>query len=277
MKGFVAHRPDPRERSGMIHRRTLLSVALGTLPLPALAQLSPAAPEDAAEAGVASRRPARLRTPRLVLLRPGAPMVTLHAGVVAEQGLSVRFSGAGAPGGRILLPSWYGYGRVFQILRLRGRDIVLAAFEGNRGTGVYQEIQAAIGLDDAGVLRILALETLSYRMSGPCHDNWRLDGALRPGAGEGALRYEARLERREPDCRSQRPRAPRREDWTDTLRWDGGGPIMGVPPPANAKDGQRRTAEIRALVAAWLVSPRTTVTLDDVERLRLMEALPDQA
>ena len=277
MKAFLARRARFGEQSGMIHRRALLATALCSLPLPGLAQLSLPAPEDAPDAGVAARRPARLRTPRMVLLRPDAPMVTLHAGVLAERGLSIRFSGNGAPAGGILLPSWYGYARVFQILHLRGRALVIAAFEGNRGTGVYQEIQAVIGLDDAGILRILALETLSYRMSGPCDDAWRLDGALRPGSGEGALRYEARLERREPDCRPQRRRAPLREDWTTALQWDGRGPITGAAPPATAKPGQHRVAEIRALATAWLATPRTTLTLDDVERLRLMETLPDQA
>lgn len=275
MKPFVAFIRDSVQ-SGVMQRRVLIASLIASLPMPALAQLSPAAPEDAAEPGVAARRPARLRTPRLLQLRPAGPMATLHAGVIAEQRLSVRFTGAGAPEDRILLPSWYGYGRVFQVMKLRGRDIVLAAFEGNRGTGVYQEIQAAIGVDDAGTLRILALETLSYRMDGPCDDIWRFQGQLRPGASPDQLRYEARLERREPECRPNRRRPARRSTWTDPLRWDGRGPIMGSPPPASAGPVQRRAAEIRALVTAWLSTPRTAVTLDDVDRLRLMELFPAQ-
>ncbi|MBR0682493.1 hypothetical protein GXW74_18525 [Roseomonas eburnea] len=262
----------------MILRRTLIAspFLLATRPVRAETP-APEAREDEA----AQRRPPRLPTPRPVRLRPGAEPVTLEAsnsgwGSGGERpGLALRFTGAGAPAEEFRLPSWYGYARVIAVRQMRGRDVVLAAFEGNTGTGTYQEIQAVIGQDDEGTARILALETLHYRLIGPCEGGTWLSIRATPLADGGGLRLDHYWRRQAGNC-PPRPGGPARSraEWGTTLAWSGRGP-MRVPAPLRAAPRHRRLVEdSRAKVARWLAqAPRTGVTPDDVEALGLMEVM----
>jgi hypothetical protein len=252
----------------MLNRRALVA-------LPALLA-TPARAEDD------DRQPPRLALPRPVQLRPGEAPVTLEAGIAtttdgSRPPLTVRFTGAGAPATTFHFASWYGYARVFALRRLRGRDIVLAAFEGDTGTGTYQEIQAAIGQEDDGTARILALETLHYRRSGPCEmGSWLTIRAL-PLADGSALRLDQFWRRQGSDC-PPRPGGPTRSrlEWATTLGWSGHGPMRAPAPMAGAPAPRRLVEASRAKVMAWLAAaPRNAVTAEDIEALGLLEVMAE--
>jgi len=251
----------------MPNRRALLLAPLLALPAPARGT------EDDAP----GRRPPRLPTPRAVRLRPGAAPVRLDAAIGAggQAPLTLRFTGEGAPATVFRLPSWYGNARVFAVLPLRGREVVLAAFEGNTGTGVYQELQAVIGQEDDGTARILALETLHARETAVCDEASYLTVRATPLADGGALRLDHFARGVSGACGppSRRPRRFR-EEWASVLRWSGRGAMVAPAPRAGAGPGQRLVEAARAKTAAWLAAaPRSEVTLDDVQALGLMEVL----
>ncbi len=247
----------------MLNRRALFA-------LPALIA-APARAEDP------DRQPPRLPTPRPVRLRPRAAPVTLDADIVEgpRPPLRIRFSGPDAPATEFRFSSWYGYGRVFAVRPMRGRDIVFAAFEGNTGTGTYQEIQAAIGQDDDGITRILALETLHHRLSGPCGGGTWLSVGAMPLADGGGLRLDHVWRRLAENC-PPRPGGPARSraTWGTTLTWSGRGPMRAPPPLPGAPQARRLIEASRAKVMAWLAAaPRTEVTIDDIQALDLMESM----
>lgn len=249
----------------MLKRRALLAV-------PALLATPAWAEEDDT-----NRQPPRLATPRPVRLRPGTEPVTLDAGIVegTRPPLELRCSGPGAPATVFRFPSWYGYGRVFAVRPMRGRDIVFAAFEGSTGTGTYQEIQAAIGVDDDGIARILALETLDYRLTGPCDGGTWLSIRATPLADGGGLRLDHFWRRQGENC-PPRPGGPARSraEWGTTLAWSGRGPMRAPAPLPGAPQARRLVEASRAKVMAWLAAaPRSEVTLDDIEALGLMETM----
>lgn len=261
----------------MILRRAILAFPLQVhSAAQAHAQAAPAEPEPQDDL-----RPPRLPTPHPVRLRPGADPVTLEASASGwgsggeRPGLALRLTGPGQPEARFHFPSWYGNGRVFAVRQLRGRDVVLAAFEGNTGTGTYQEIQAVIGRDDDGIARILALETLHYRLTGPCDGGTWLSIRAMPLADGGALRLDHFWRRQAENC-PPRPGGPARSraEWSTTLAWSGRGPMRAPALLRGSPPARRRVEESRAKVMHWLAgTPRTTVTLEDVDALGLMEVL----
>ena len=206
-----------------------------------------------------------------IMLRPGAPRATVQARIEphaeAREALAISFAGAGAPDGRVLLPSWYGRARVLNVMPIAGREVLVAAFEGNTCTGIYQELMAVIGCDDAGVLRLLAIETLS------CRDNqttaaWRrTSGRFEAEPRRAALilqmRSTARLPTRPP---GPRPGPEQTERWTTRLAWRGDGPLR--PPeamPARPGVAQRRVDAARARILALLATPVTDATRIDFD------------
>lgn len=251
--------PDPT-----IGRRGLIAAPLLLLPARAQAATEP------------GRRPPRLATPRPVRLRPGASPVRLQSHITGRgQSLAVRFEGPGAPSEVFDFTSWYGYARVFAVKTLRGRDVVLAAFEGSTGTGTYQELQAVIGQDDEGVARILALETLHYRLTGMCGGGAWL--AVTAEAAADGLRLAQAWRRREENCPPRRggPRSQRLA-WATTLAWSGRGAMTAPAPRPDAPPPRRRVEEVRARTLAWLAAePRRRVTSDDLEALGIYEVLGD--
>ncbi|MBR0658749.1 hypothetical protein [Neoroseomonas oryzicola] len=220
------------------------------------------------------RQPPRLATPRQVRLRPGAAPVRLQARITERgQSLAVRFEGAGAPPEVFDFTSWYGYARVFAVKTLRGRDLVFAAFEGSTGTGTYQELQAVIGQDDDGIARILALETLHYRLTGPCGGGSWLAVAAETGA-EG-MRLAQTWRRQEENCPPRRggPRSQRLA-WTTTLGWSGRGVMTAPAGQPDAPAPRRRVEEVRARTLAWLATePRRRITNDDLDALGIYDVL----
>lgn len=238
----------------------------------ALPALLAARPGTATEARRQEQPPA-LRTPRPVQLRPGTPTVMLHAAVdELDRSLSVRFSGNGAPETVFRFTSWYGIGRVFAVLPLRGRQVVLAAFEGNTGTGVYQELQAVIGREDDGTARILAIETLRARETPMCNDAAHLSVRIVPDGGGLRLEQEARGV--SGTCDPRRPPARFREIWSTMLRWSGRGVMQATPPPRNPGPGQRKVDLARVRTLEWLAAaPRSDVTVEDLQQLGLMEVV----
>ena len=265
----------------MIARRLLLAAPALLATVAARAQAPAAAeatpPEDESE----PRQPPGLALPRPVRLRPGAEPLTLEASTSGwdaggeRPGLALRFRGAGAPAPQFRFPSWYGHGRVVAVRQMRGRDVVFAAFEGSTGTGTYQEIQAVIGQEDDGTARILALETLHHRVSGPCEGGTWLTIRALPLADGGGLRLDHFWRRQGENC-PPRPGGPARSraEWGTTLTWTGRGPMRVPAPLAGAPRPRRLVEASRAKVARWLAAePRTVVTLDDIEALGLMETI----
>lgn len=248
----------------MLNRRVVL----------ALPALFVAGPTTATEARRRPDPPA-LRTPHAVRLRPGAAPMMLHSAInEVERRLDIRFSGATAPETVFRLSSWYGYARVFAVLPLRGRDVVLAAFEGNTGTGVYQELQAVIGQNDDGTTRILALETLRARETPICNEAAHLSIRITPLPDGAGLRLDHAAHGVSGTCDPRRRPARFRENWTTVLRWDGRGAMQAPAVPRDAGEGQRKVAAARARTMEWLAeAPRSAVTTDDLDRLGLMEVV----
>ncbi len=244
----------------MIARRLVLA-------LPALLATRPGAATEARQ------RPPALPTPREVRLRPGAAPVTLTSRVdETGRSLSLHFNGPDAPQTVFRFTSWYGNGRVFAVLPLTGRQVVLAAFEGNTGTGVYQELQAVVGQDDDGTARILALETLNARETPTCSEAAYL--AIRIMPERDGLRLEHAAHGISGTCDPRRRPVRFRESWNTMLRWDGRGVAQAAPAPANAGPGQLKVDAARRKTIDWLAAaPRSEVTVDDLDQLGLMEVV----
>ncbi len=206
-----------------------------------------------------------------IALRPGAARMTVDARIephpAAREALAITFTGAGAPDGRVLLPSWYGRARVLHLMPIAAREVLVAAFEGTTGTGVYQELMAVIGCDDGGVLRILAIETLSFRDNQTTAAWRRTSGRFETEHRRAGLilqmRSTARLPTRPP---GPRPGPEQTERWSVRLGWTGDGPLR---PPAVAPIGpgvvQRRVDAARARILTLLATPLTDATSIDFD------------
>jgi hypothetical protein len=206
-----------------------------------------------------------------IALRPGAPPFAVQARIAphgeAREALAISFAGPGAPEGRVLLPSWYGRARVLNALPIASREVLVAAFEGNAGTGVYQELMAVIGCDDAGRLRILAIETLSFRDNQVSTAWRRTSGQWEVGPRRDALilrmRSTARLPTRPP---GPRPGPERTERWSTRLAWNADGPLRpAAEAPARPGAVQRRVDAARARILALLDAPVTDATRIDFD------------
>ncbi|MBP0465552.1 hypothetical protein J5Y09_16625 [Roseomonas sp. PWR1] len=195
-----------------------------------------------------------------IALRPGAPRTRIATRTLrGERGEA--FAIAFGAQGEVRLPTWYGDGRVLRALPLAGREVLLAEFQGNRGTGVAQRLVAAIGWDDAAGLRILGIETLSFRDAQTSAASRRMTGTLEATAARDALllRHETVLRRgRGPDLR---------ETWTTRLAWSGAGLLAAPATPPRAGGMQRRVdaarARIHALLAAAPVTDATALDYDE--------------
>ncbi|MBR0655654.1 hypothetical protein [Plastoroseomonas arctica] len=256
-------------------RWTRRAVLLGAASAPFAAGAQ--APRDAPETDDESERrdPPALATPRPVRLAPNAAPVVLSVRPMSiERVLVLSFAGEDGPPETITLPSWYGFARVFAVLPLRGREVVLASFEGVTGTGVYQEIAAIIGREDGGALRILGLETLRYRNAGTCDGQSLFTGRFTAQPDGVGLRYDVFARGLPSACPPRRASAGWREEFGTTLRWSGSGVLMLPVRRGEAGRTRIRVETARARAHAWLRgAPRVMVTLDDVRRLGLMETL----
>lgn len=218
--------------SAVTCRRTLLLAAAGL----------PAAP-SAARAATGS-----------IALRRGQPRSAIAARSIrtdAGEALVIALSGAG----EVRLPSWYGDGRILRALPVAGREVLLASFQGNRGTGVAQTLGAVIGVDDAGALRILGIETLSFRDAQVSTASRRMEGSL-----EAVQARDALLLRQSTTARL-RGRGETSEGWTTRLAWSGTGILAAPPAPPRAREVRRRVDAAREKIAAILsAGPVTDAT-----------------
>jgi hypothetical protein len=217
----------------MILRRSILVAAAGAPALPAAAR--------AATTGI--------------VLRPGAPRATIRARTVrsdAGEAFVIAFTGAGAPEGEIRLPSWYADGRVVRTLPIAGREVLLASFQGNRGTGVAQKLAAVIGVDDGGALRVLGIETLSFHDAQVSTASRRMEGVVEPRPERDALLLRMSTTGR------VRPRPETTERWTTRLAWAGTGVLAAEPTPAEAGEIRRRVDAARGRMTAILAAAPVT-------------------
>ena len=225
----------------MTDRRSILFAAAGLLALPAAARAATTA----------------------IALRAGAPPATIRARTVhtdAGEAFAIGFTGAGAPEGEIRLPTWYGDGRILRALPIAGRAVLLASFQGNRGTGVAQKLAAVIGMDDAGALRILGIETLSFHDAQVSTGSRRMEVAVEPRPERDALLL------RQTTTGRIRPWPERTERWTTRLSWTGSGVLVAEPTPPGAGEIRRRVDAARAKIAAILsAAPVTDATAIDYD------------
>ncbi|BDG73375.1 hypothetical protein [Roseomonas fluvialis] len=196
-------------------------------------------------------------------LRPGQPPSTVVARTARGdrgEAFVIAFTGAAAPQGEIRLPTWYGDGRVLRSLPVAGREVLLASFQGNRGTGVAQKLAAVIGVDDAGALRILGIETLSFHDEQVSTASRRLEGVIEPRPERDALLL------RQSTTGRVRPRPESTERWTTRLAWTGSGVLAAEPTPPGAGEIRRRVDAARAKIAAVLAAePVTDATRIDYD------------
>jgi hypothetical protein len=198
-----------------------------------------------------------------IVLRPGAPRATIRARTLrgeSGEAFAIAFTGEGAPEGEIRLPTWYADGRVLRALPIAGREVLLASFQGNRGTGVAQKLGAVIGVDDAGALRILGIETLSFHDEQVSTASRRMEGVIEPRPERDALLL------RQTTTGRVRPRPETSERWTARLSWTGTGVLAAEPTPPGAGEIRRRVDAARARIAAILsAAPVTDATAIDYD------------
>lgn len=222
--------------------------------------------------------PAEAALSRRLRLVPGLPPMPVVARVLTatdhSRTFEFRANGPGAPPGRITAPSWYGGAHLEGVVHLADRDLALLAIEGNTGTEVFQELLLIAGVDNAGHLRILGVETLSSRENGDCALAETLAGRIRAVPGGGALRVRyVGAGTRTNACRA-RPggRRPWREDWSVALPWTGEGVLPPATATGRAGSVARRLDETRARTARWLAeAPRQSIAAGDLDRLRLYD------
>ncbi|HEY4251599.1 MAG TPA: hypothetical protein VGM87_10375 [Roseomonas sp.] len=234
------------------------------------------APPPDTEDETERRDPPAIANPCPVRLTANAAPVTLSSRIDGGN-LVIGFDGDGAPAERITLPSRLGYARVIGLQPVRGRDLVLAAFEGNTGTGEYQEIAAVIGREDSGLLRIIGLETIRYRRTGTCDAVNLLTGRLGAQPDGTGLRYDVFARGFGSSCPPRHGGvATWREEFGTTLRWTGTGVLTLPVRRATAGRTRIRVETARARAITWLRSgARRTVTLGDIRQLGLMDTLAD--
>ncbi|CAH0262655.1 hypothetical protein [Roseomonas sp. CECT 9278] len=215
-----------------------------------------------AAAGLAGA-PAAQAAATTIALRTGQPHSTIVARTIrgaAGEAFAIAFTGAGAPQGEIRLPTWYGDGRILRSLPIAGREVLLASFQGNRGTGVAQKLAAVIGVDDAGALRILGIETLSFHDAQVSTASRRLEGVIEPRPERDALLLRMSTTGR------IRPRPETTERWTTRLSWAGAGVLNAEPTPRDAGEIRHRVDAARAKLAAILAAaPITDATRIDYD------------
>ncbi|WP_426957793.1 hypothetical protein [Muricoccus radiodurans] len=201
------------------------------------------------------------KPPLRVRPRPGTAALGVRAGpdpaAIAPSAFEVRLIGRGAPSDVVRMESWYGRGRLLGTVSVAGRDLLLIATEGTRGTGVYQEWLVIAGCDDAGVLRVLGIEVLSCREVQGLSGEARLTGGV--VARDVGLRVTYQSNRILPlprrEGRPPRMAAPARERWSTFLPWSGAGALPAPASVTTAGPMQRQADATRARVAALLASP----------------------
>jgi hypothetical protein len=215
-----------------------------------------------AAAGLLAAPPARAATTDIAL-RPGGPRSAIRARTqrgARGEAFVITFSGPDAPAHEVHLPSWYADGRVLRTLPVAGREVLLAAFQGNRGTGVAQRLGAVIGVDDAGALRVLGIETLSFHDAQVSTASRRMEGAIEPRPERDALLL------RQATTGRIRPRPETQERWTTRLAWSGAGVLVAEPTPPGAGEIRRRVDAARARIGAILAAtPVTDATAIDYD------------
>lgn len=156
--------------------------------------------------------------------------------------------------GQVVLPSRYGNARIVGRLTAQGREVLLASFEGNHGTGVSQRLGALIGMDDEHRLRVLGIETLEAQDSQINSANRSVLGAVTGTPSGFAVSVVVRTDLDHPNHR-----VPSRvARWRTELPWSGCGAIPAPPAPAGAQEEHERIDRARTAAAAWLAeAPRT--------------------
>jgi hypothetical protein len=138
---------------------------------------------------------------------------------------------------------------------IAGREVLLAAFQGNRGTGLAQTLVAVIGCDDAGALRILGIETLLFRDNQIGTASRRMEGRIEATSARDALLL------RQTTTGRIRPRPERTERWSTRLAWNGTGILAAAATPRDAGEIRRRVDAARGKIAAILsAAPVTDAT-----------------
>ncbi|WP_159999553.1 hypothetical protein [Roseomonas sp. 18066] len=239
----------------MTPRRLALA---GLLLLPGLARAAGAA---AAPAG----------TPVMARLLPDAPPMQLRSQPQddPERLVRIHVQRSGAAPGLVLLPSRYGGDTRLTVLPLGDRQVVMAEMDGVGGTGISQRLGVLIGIDREGQLRVIGIENLALQEAGTCESEAVLRATL--SARPGGLALASDFQRRRGPCGFRWRGQPRRERWSETLVWDGAGPLAAAALPAGAGPVQRAAAAARRQVAGLLARPVTDLRPLALERTGLFD------
>jgi hypothetical protein len=175
----------------------------------------------------------------------------------------IRLSGQGAPAGEVVLPTRYGGEVPVKVLALSDRDVLLAETDGNGGTGMAQRVGVFVGVDNAGRLRVIGIESLAIQDSTTCEREARMAGSI-TSLADGRLRFACDYARKRGECGFRWRRRPHRERWSEILSWDGRNAIASPPLPSDAGPVQRATYAARQSVSRELARP-----VADLRRVRL--------
>ena len=234
------------------------------------ALLLPFAPRHGEAAGV-PQEPPYTRTIQ-ARLRPGGPALQVRAKAedLVSRLVRITVAGPGAPAGEVILASHYGGIGPLRLVRLRGRDVVVAGLTGLSGTGVSQQLGVLIAVDDQDRLRVIGIENLDAHESGTCESLATLTGRLAAGPGDG-LHLDCAYKRTRGPCGPRRGRPPHLERWTDQLTWDSQGAVTAAPAPAGSGPVRRAIAAARVKTAALLAQPVTDLQAFDMTETGLYE------
>lgn len=174
--------------------------------------------------------------------RPGQPSLPYQSRMIADAAsgpwLLLEVGGLGEIG----LPSRNRRAAVFSRLNGAGREVLLARFEGPRFDGDGEQmLLAIIGVDNAGELRVLGLETRTAK-AGQGNVTRETDGRL-AAAPNGFSITMAMRGRNMPSLR-----------WNTNLPWDGEGAIDAPATPAGSPPERILVDEARREAAAWLAT-----------------------
>jgi hypothetical protein len=180
-----------------------------------------------------------------------------------ERLVRLRIIGLGGPADEVVIPTRYGGTVPLRVLPLAGREVLLATIDGNGGTGLSQRLGCLIGIDAAGRLRVIGIESLDIQDTTSCESEANLRATLSP-ASSGILRMDVAFRRSQGDCGFRWRGRPHLERWIESLSWNGRGILSSGPQPQDAGPIRHATAVARSRVLSLLAMPTT-----DLRRLRL--------
>jgi hypothetical protein len=191
---------------------------------------------------LASLLPAAASAQSALRARPGQPTLPYQARMITDAEFGPWLQVDVGTLGSVRLPSHHRRAAVLGRVNAAGREVLLARFEGPRfDRDGEQMLQALIGFDNAGQLRVLGIETRTAKvMSGAV--TRETDGRLAAVPTGFAITMSMRG-RGMPSLR-----------WNTNLPWDGEGTIDAPATPPGSPAERTQVDDARREVAAYLAA-----------------------